>query len=338
MLSYQEFQEHVAEEIKNHLPQGYEDAEVNINTVTKNNGKKLQALVVRPEGKVVTPSVYLEGFYKKYEDGADIDEVMDNIAKVTDEHMDGPEEAADIAKNYQNFDFVKDRVIMTVVNTQKNQEMLKTTPHVEHEDLSFIYKVFLKENDEDGMATITVRDDHMKYWGVTADELHQYALKNSQEILPVKLQTMNEIMRDMLSKDGMPEEMITAMIEDMPPENQMYVITNSKSINGAASIFYSDVMAELSDKLGGVNLYILPSSIHEVIAVSEELGTPEMLSEMVREVNGTQVSEDEQLSDHVYRYDAKAKEIKLADTSIEELKKEQEAAETKEVSRPRRHR
>ena len=40
---------------------------------------------------------------------------------------------------------------------------------------------------------------------------------------------------------------------------------------------------------------------------------------MVQEVNGTQVSIEEQLSDHVYLYDAKAKSITLADTSVEEL-------------------
>ena len=57
------------------------------------------------------------------------------------------------------------------------------------------------------------------------------------------------------------------------------------------------------------------------IAVSTDMGTPETLSEMVREVNGTQVSEEEQLSDHVYRFDAAKKTLSLADTTMEELKK-----------------
>ena len=51
------------------------------------------------------------------------------------------------------------------------------------------------------------------------------------------------------------------------------------------------------------------------------MGTPETLSEMVREVNGTQVSEEEQLSDHVYRFDAAKKTLSLADTTMEEIKK-----------------
>ena len=338
MLSFTEFQEQVTEEIKNHLPEQYANADVVINTVTKNNGMKLQALSVRPEGKVVTPNIYLEGFYEKYQGGADLDEVVGNIAKVTSDHMEGPEFAENIAADFMNFEFIKDRVIMTVVNTEKNREMLEHTPHTEKEDLSFIYKVLVGDPEEDGMATITIKDEHMKYWDATVEDLHQYAVKNSQEKLPAKLQTMNEIMRDMLGRDGVPEEVIDSMMDSMPPENQMYVISNSNSVNGATAIFYSDVLDELSKKLGGKDLYILPSSVHEVIAISQDMGTPEMLANMVQEVNGNEVSPEEQLSDHVYKYDAKSKDITLADTTIEELKKNQKDTEVQDASRPRRHR
>ena len=44
------------------------------------------------------------------------------------------------------------------------------------------------------------------------------------------------------------------------------------------------------------DLYILPSSVHEVIAVSSDMGSPEMLAQMVVEVNMQEVSLDERLS------------------------------------------
>ena len=126
---------------------------------------------------------------------------------------------------------------------------------------------------------------------------------------------------------------------NMPPENQMYVISNSNSVNGASAIFYSDALAELSDRLGGVDLFVLPSSVHEVIAVSTDMGTPEMLAQMVQEVNGTQVSLEEQLSDHVYKFDAKTRELALADTTVEELKKSTEQSiDVQAATRPRHHR
>lgn len=75
------------------------------------------------------------------------------------------------------------------------------------------------------------------------------------------------------------------------------------------------------------------------------MGTPEMLAEMVQEVNGNEVSMEEQLSNHVYKYDAKTKDLTLADTTIEEIKKAAESLvrevtseANKEPVRARHHR
>ena len=107
-------------------------------------------------------------------------------------------------------------------------------------------------------------------------------------------------------------------------------------------MFYEDALSELCEKIG-TDLYILPSSVHEVIAVSSELGTPDELSQMVREVNGSQVAPEEQLSDHVYKFEAATKKLSLADVSLEELKKAAGAENMSqdaptEGSRPRKSR
>ena len=339
MLNYGEFQSYVEESILDFLPERYENATVSINTVTKNNGRELQAVCVRTKESNISPTVYLEGFYEQYKNGADLDTIVNEIANITAENSAGPEFTENVAEDYKNFDFVKDRIVLTVVNTEKNREMLKNTPHTEKEDLSFIYKVMIGECSPDGVATITIKEEHMAYWGVTVDDLHLLAMKNSQEKLPAKVRSMNDIMLEIMDHDGLPEEALEAMNTNTPPENQMYVITNSKNVNGASAIFYSDALSELSDKLGGIDLYVLPSSVHEVIAVSTDMGTPEMLAEMVQEVNGTQVSLEEQLSDHVYKFDAKTRELALADTTVEELKKSTEQSiDAQAVTKPRHHR
>ena len=125
----------------------------------------------------------------------------------------------------------------------------------------------------------------------------------------------------------------------------MFVISNKLRINGAANIFYEDVLAEIADRIG-TDLYILPSSVHECIAVSTRTATVEELAEMVESVNACEVAEAEQLSDHVYYYDAKNRTLSLADTSVEELGLK--AAEdsqgynktevNEEVAHPRKHR
>ena len=58
-------------------------------------------------------------------------------------------------------------------------------------------------------------------------------------------------------------------------------------------------------KIGTERLCIIPSSVHEVLLMPEEIARcREDIDEMVREVNSTTVSPDEVLSDHAYYYDA----------------------------------
>lgn len=180
------------------------------------------------------------------------------------------------------FDLVKYNIIMTVINTERNPQFLAQVPHKNKEDLSLIYKVLLKKNDR-GIETITVSNEHLKLWDITVEELHELAEKNSKRLLP-------------------------SCINKMGP---MYVITNMQYDNGASTIFYDDALERISEMIG-TDLYIMPSSIHEVIAISTDMGTPEDLSEMVRKVNGSMVSVEEQLSNNVYYYSAEKKDLTLA--------------------------
>ena len=120
-----------------------------------------------------------------------------------------------------------------------------------------------------------------------------------------------DIMREMFARDGMPQEIADMMIAEIPPEQTMWVISNEKGINGAASMLYENELHELAESLES-DLYILPSSVHEVIAVSSDMGSPEMLAQMVVEVNMQEVSLDERLSNQVYHYDKDLRKLTLA--------------------------
>ena len=98
-------------------------------------------------------------------------------------------------------------------------------------------------------------------------------------------------------------------------ERSMYVITNESKLYGAASILYEEPLHELAEKFGS-DLYILPSSVHEVIAVSADMGSPDDLAEMVYEINMEQVDIDDRLSNQVYCYDKDLRTLRLATDTI----------------------
>lgn len=263
MLNFEEYQDYVRGTLADRLPDGLENAKVDVTTVTKNNGLVLHGLTVTPEGKNIAPTIYLEPYFEQYKDGKDLDSTLEDIADLAAKHADAPTISSTIAKDFMNFDYIKDRVVATVVNTEKNSEMLENTPHIEYEDLSFIYKVLVDDPSPEGMGTITIKEQHLEFWEVDVNDLHEYAMRNSEELLPASVRNMNDIMMEMMGRDGIPEEVIEQMIGEIPPENQMYVITNTSNMSGASAMFYTNTLSDLSEKLGGDDLYILPSSIHE---------------------------------------------------------------------------
>ena len=343
MLSFEEFQEYVKENIKDFLPEELQSAEVKIISVTKNNGLKLQGLSVLPEGENVSPSIYLESFYETYQDGRSLSGIMQQIANTTMKHM-SPEGLETVGMDLKNFDYVKDKIIMVAVNREKNEELLKEIPHTYREDLAIIYKVLVGLSDCE-YSSVTIRNEYMNFWDASTDMIHELAMANTRELLPTTVQSMSEVVKEMFEKDGLDPELCDAAFNKQRMEEQMFVISNKLRINGAANIFYEDVLAEIADRIG-TDLYILPSSIHECIAVSTHTATVEELAEMVESVNACEVAEAEQLSDHVYYYDAKNRTLSLADTSVEELglkaaEDSQEYNKTEvneEVAHPRKHR
>ena len=74
---------------------------------------------------------------------------------------------------------------------------------------------------------------------------------------------------------------------------------------------YEEAFQILTENFGE-KLYILPSSIHELIVIPYEEGIEsDKLSELVREVNRTQVPWEDILSNHVYLYSSKTKSFEI---------------------------
>jgi hypothetical protein len=134
------------------------------------------------------------------------------------------------------------------------------------------------------------------------------ARANMEEKQPVRIQSMIEVLTEMMGY--VPAEMTAS------DNGMMYVMTNETKINGAAAMILTDKLDEFAQDRG-TNVFILPSSIHEILLVKDsgDMSVRD-LENMVREVNATQVSPEEQLTDHVYHYDSKDHIFEMADKFV----------------------
>ena len=83
----------------------------------------------------------------------------------------------------------------------------------------------------------------------------------------------------------------------------MYVLTNPDQRLGSGLIVHDKVLRHILDTIGE-DIYVLPSSIHELIVIPSSVVDDEnYLTKMVHEINQNEVEPKDRLSDDVYRVD-----------------------------------
>ena len=109
------------------------------------------------------------------------------------------------------------------------------------------------------------------------------------------------------------ENPVVRQFKSTDMEIPLFVLSNGDYMNGASVMLYKDPLRDFANYMGH-DLYILPSSIHEVILLldDEYVQSSEELREMVRETNRMVVDQEEVLSDHIYHYDREKDEIRIA--------------------------
>ena len=312
-LNYEEFKERIKDDIKDYMDEKYKDCEVVIRKVNKTNREVdgLNMLDI-PGLKNATPTLYVNDLYEKYEKTGDYEEIARMAAETMEYGIKSfnsqiKEECLDTSK-------LKDKVFFSLINAEQNRELLNTVPHREFEDLAIVYRWNIG-SDSMGTYTNLVNNDLAEKEGLTENDLYNAASKNTKELFPVSIKNMNEVIGEMIfGESGIDEEMqkeFSEVMQETPDENCMYVITNESKLFGAASMLYEEPIHELAERVGS-DLYILPSSVHEVIAVSADFGSPEELAE----VNMEQVDINDRLSNQVYQYDKDLRTLRLATDTI----------------------
>ena len=306
MMNYEIFKEVVAEKFMDYMPEQYQGMRLRVEPVNKVN-KVLDGitLVGSGAGRSVSPTLYINHMYEHYLETENLQEVLQSAARRMDMAFKDMPEVGDV-----NLESAKDNIVFQVINTLQNEDMLRDMPHREFQDLSIIYRWVVKV-DENGIQSSAIRNNLAEQLGMNEEQLFKCAVENTRRIFPPTVKSMNDVIREMFISDGMPAEVADMMIGEMPEDKMMWVISNDRGINGAGSMLYEDNLHKLAMKLE-TDLYILPSSVHECIAVSTNVGDPYELAEMVSEINMGQVALEDRLSNQVYHYDKDARRLTLA--------------------------
>lgn len=286
--------------IRDALAPHLNDCSIEAQEVKKNNGVVLHGLRIMEQESAIGPVIYLDNAFEDYQNGRDFQEI---VAAVAEEYRNNcPISGFDTAF-ITDYESLKEKICLKVINTDLNRELLADVPHVPFCDLSIVF--YVPVDSFPGNASIMINNRFMAIWGVDTDELFETAKANTQRILGGKVVPMRDIIA------SIPNSMTEVRLPG-PEDCGMYVATNREKVNGASVFLYDSLLSGFADKIGK-DFYIIPSSIHELIFLSDSINMePEDIREMISEVNSTCVDPEEVLSDNVYRYRRATRQVEIA--------------------------
>lgn len=291
--------EQLAKEIKSILCN--EEIKIEYRTVIKNNDVKLQSITICTKKQPVSPNIYIDDILEDLLENNSQEKIEKAAYDIIVTYADAMRSKGNDYNHKLTTEYLKSRLYthsyIDIVNKEKNKQRLQNCPYIEYLDLAITYKICV-DTLEEGNATVLINNEMLKNFEISKEELHKIALANSE-----KENIITKSMRQVILE-------ITGFM-DIGDNLPMYVIGNDTTL-GVNMLYTYKGIKELADKLES-DLIILPSSIHEIIAIEyDDCLTVTDLKEMVSSINIEKVPEDEVLSDSVYVYRRENDYIELA--------------------------
>ena len=258
-------------------------------SIRKNNGVMLDALILRMSGISSAPVIYLESLYQHYLNGSTIEDLCSTvIAGLKKDSIITPE----IMLRLQNLEFARDKIAFRLVSKKANEELLQDVPWIPFLDLAVIFHIHLGRS-AGNQVTSVIHNHQLKEWNVSTIELFRIAKENTSKLYPSAITRLEHLL---FGLD--PENSELFSCDSAIPT--IYVLTNQNGINGASCLLYENTIKDFADRIGS-DLIILPSSIHEVLLIPDSSSLDyHVFRDMVRTINAHDVPKEDILSDELY--------------------------------------
>lgn len=246
--------------------------------------KMLEGYALLKPGKNTYPIVYNHESIIQMSD-KELIEYMENILE-----GDQPtqEEVINLMKNT---DYIKGNLYMSLISLDRNIEGLKQEDifFIPLEDMAITF--YIRIETEDSIGKLTIKNGMLEAIHLTKKEALLYAKRNLLKHCDII--DIEKIIQQYIHPDYFLEN-------ETDKTCKMLIVTTKNRVEGAALMLVDDVMKKL-EKYFSSRYLILPSSIHEFIAIPyTSYYTISEWEKIVHEINATVLSPNEYLSDSVF--------------------------------------
>ena len=292
-MSYEEFKKQLLRMLRERLRDSIKSEIIPVN---KNNGIMKETVEIENGIDGLKPLVYVESLYDQYCIGADLSTCVSFVVglyrAMPDLHME---------QYFETWEAVKPRITVRVVNWEWNKDELRDIPHKKYMDLAVYCRVILAQN-EDGIISTVVKNSMLRYLEVEEKELWETARNNFQK--------GKYLIRHIDEETGLTGLYLTKLLNLSDQEDEPHILTNEYHNNGAVGMMRFDLLERFAEQKK-CNLYILPSSLNEVILIPDRGDrTPDFLRSLVKK-NNKDYPDEGDLSENIYYYRRGKKQLEV---------------------------
>ncbi len=293
-MEYAAFKQRVMEEAKRILPQekGY-----GLTIMDQTEYGLGEMLIIHKIDQEVVPGISMDEMYQEFSQNhksmGEITELIQDTVNTAFSML--PELDGTHGINVRDYDSMKDRLVVELVRSEFNGEHLSHGIFEKQPIGALVPYLRLEQNNQVIMTRLG--RDILEICGVSQNTLMKQAMENTMKLNPPVVMPVD-------TNDRFP----------------YFILSNREGRNGATAITYPGMLEQLR-KMTGMDYYVIPANIHEVLIVGKTENAPiKYLKEALKQRN-REMGIQEMLSDHVYEYSGKDKKLKRC---INDKKRDQE--------------
>ncbi len=214
--------------------------------------------------------------------------------------------APDKIKQLMYYDLVKERLFIRLINFERNKAELEDSFYKRIGEIAMVLYEKIADEDE-GIVSCKVPLKYVDGWDLNKEEVFMAALRNTASMMPPKayewvkmIMNLNYEGDDIYDPDYIPAKGITGSC-----------LSTSRKTNGAVGIFYPGVARLFCDKMDTDGIYLVFTSVHEVMIHNANEIEPEDLKLVLEDMIREEISEEDVLTHCVYHYNAKTDRIEM---------------------------
>ena len=278
-MYYQKFRDEIVKKIRGYLPEEYAGWEMKVEFIRTRRGRREAVLIGSGEDGTAVPTLYIDMLYEWYQSCGSLEKTLRFAAEFYVSGMRYGRAMSECMRPEPR----EDGIIMALINTERNRELLSDVPNRSCHDMSIIYRYMIPLPDRSFNA-VTITNALAEREGLSEERLYELAMENTPRMLPLYTENIGE---------------------------NINVLSNDRGIIGAAAMLYRESLANISEMMES-DLYVIPSSVHEIITLPVEDASADKLRKMIYEANRTVLEAGDMLSDTLYYYSRENKTMRPA--------------------------